>query len=513
MSYSSQTWLPALTEPDAPIADEADKSNAADSGRGYRPTLLSTEAASVERVFGYTEEEALGRLPPDVTEEHLTDFRDNLARAVNDVSATGSLEARRRRKDGKIMDVLIRWARVYDGARQRMGIMYAVTDITERKKLESQLQQSQKMEAIGNLTGGMAHDFNNLLGVIIGNLELLQERQKGDSEVELAREALDAALSGADLTRRLLAFARRQPLEPRRADINELITRISKLLDRTLGEEIEISLELGAEVWPVVVDPAQLDSSLTNLATNARDAMPEGGHLTIVTSNQHLDDDYASQHAEVQPGDYAMIEVSDTGSGMPSGVASRIFEPFYTTKEQGKGTGLGLSMVFGFIKQSGGHINVYSEVGIGTTFRLYLPRADADAEAAEAVTLQPFARGRGETVLAVDDNENLRRIVVRILDELGYRVLQADDAKTALKILASEAVDLLFTDVVMPGGASGYALADAAQSRWPQVKVLLTSGLPEKAINADGKRRNLRTLSKPVRKDDLARTLREVLDA
>jgi two-component system, cell cycle sensor histidine kinase and response regulator CckA len=332
-----------------------------------------------------------------------------------------------------------------------------------------------------------------------------------DSEVELAREALDAALSGADLTRRLLAFARRQPLEPRRADINELITRISKLLDRTLGEEIEISLELGAEVWPVVVDPAQLESSLTNLATNARDAMPEGGNLTIVTSNQHLDGDYASQHAEVQPGDYAMIEVSDTGSGMPSGVASRIFEPFYTTKEQGKGTGLGLSMVFGFIKQSGGHINVYSEVGIGTTFRLYLPRADAGAEAAEAVTLQPFARGRGETVLAVDDNENLRRIIVRILDELGYRVLQADDAKTALEILASEAVDLLFRDVVMPGGASGYV--DAAQSRWPQVKVLLTSGPPEKAINADGKRRNLRTLSKPVRKDDLARTLREVLDA
>ena len=215
--------------------------------------------ASAERVFGYTEGEAFGRLPPYLMEEHLADFRGNLARAVNDVSATGSHEAQRRRKDGKIIDVLIRWARVYDEARQKLGIMYAVADITERKKLESQLQQSQKMEAIGNLTGGMAHDFNNLLGVIVGNLELLRERQAGDLEAELAREALDAALSGADLTRRLLAFARRQPLQPGRANINELIARISKLLDRTLGEEIEISLELGTEVWPVMVDPAQLE--------------------------------------------------------------------------------------------------------------------------------------------------------------------------------------------------------------------------------------------------------------
>ena len=468
--------------------------------------------ASAERVFGYTEEEALGRLPPYLIEEHLADFRGNLARAVNDVSATGSLEAQGRRKDGKIIDVMIRWARVYDEARQRLGIMYAVADITERKKLESQLQQSQKMEAIGNLTGGMAHDFNNLLGVIVGNLELLRERQAGDLEAELACEALEAALSGADLTRRLLAFARRQPLQPGRANINELIARISKLLDRTLGEEIEISLELGTEVWPVMVDPAQLESSLTNLATNARDAMPKGGHLIIVTSNRHLDDDYASQHAEVQPGDYAMIEVSDTGTGMPPKVASRIFEPFYTTKDQGKGTGLGLSMVFGFMKQSGGHINVYSEVGIGTTFRLYLPRANAGAEAAEAMTPQPFARGRGETVLAVDDNAGLRRVVVRLLDELGYRVLQADSAKTALKVLESETVDLLFTDIVMPGGTSGYELAVAAQARWPQIKVVLTSGLPQKTINPDGKRGNLRTLSKPCRKDDLARTLREVLD-
>jgi len=387
-------------------------------------------------------------------------------------------------------------------------------EIDARRKASEQLVQSQKLEAIGNLTGGMAHDFNNLLGVIIGNLDLLRDRQSGDPEAdELSRDALEAALRGADLTRRLLAFARRQPLEPVRTDVNELIAGIVRLLERTLGEEIQITLDLSPETWPVVVDPAQLESSLANLATNARDAMPGGGQLMILTGNRFLDADYAFQHAEVQPGDYAMIEISDTGTGMPPDIVSHIFEPFYTTKEQGKGTGLGLSMVFGFIKQSGGHINVYSEVGIGTTFRLYLRRAVVGAEAAGAAAPTALVRGHGETILAVEDNASLRRVVVRQLTELGYRVLEAEDAQTALRVLESEAIDLLFTDVVMPGGTSGYEIARTVLSRWPAIKIVLTSGFPEYKINGNGNGANLRLLSKPYRRDDLGRIVREVLDS
>jgi signal transduction histidine kinase len=446
----------------------------------------------------------------------MTEFRANVAQAVEDAAATGFLETRRRHKAGSLIDVSARWARVNDEAGQMLGIMYAVADISERKKLEGHLRQAQKMEAVGNLTGGMAHDFNNLLGVIIGNLDLLRDTQSGDPDPdveEFTGEALAAALRGADLTRRLLAFARRQPLQPARTDVNELIGGIVKLLERTLGEEIQIALDLNPDVWPVVVDPAQLESSLTNLATNARDAMPGGGQLIIVTGNRPLDADYASQYPEVQPGDYAMIEVTDTGTGMAPETASRIFEPFYTTKEQGKGTGLGLSMVFGFIKQSGGHINVYSEVGIGTTFRLYLPRAVADVEASPAAVPATLVRGNGETVLAVEDNASLRRVVARQLAELGYRVLEAEDTQAALRILESEPVDLLFTDIVMPGGTSGYEIAGRVLARWPQIKVVLTSGFPENRSNGDATSRGLRLLSKPYRRDDLGRIIREALNS
>ena len=261
----------------------------------------------------------------------------------------------------------------------RRGSLYVfngfVRDLTQQIVIEGQLRQSQKMEAIGNLTGGMAHDFNNLLGIIVGNLDLARERGGSDAELqEMVGEALDAALRGADLTRRLLAFARRQPLRPVRIDINELVSDTVRLLRRLLGEDIEISLELAEKIWPVTIDPAQLEASLANLATNARDAMPKGGRLIITTANRHLDADYVAVHADAAEGDFVMIEVSDTGTGMSEEIISHIFEPFFTTKEAGKGTGLGLSMVFGFLRQSGGHVNVYSEPGAGTTFRLYLPR-------------------------------------------------------------------------------------------------------------------------------------------
>lgn len=355
--------------------------------------------------------------------------------------------------------------------------------IARQKQIELQLHQAQKMEAIGNLTGGMAHDFNNLLGIIIGNLDLLRSQRSDRNSLDpdtdqLLAEALDAALRGADLTRRLLAFARRQPLQPKRIDINEHVAGISKLVARTLGDDIQTKLNLGVNVWPVVADPAQLEAALVNIINNARDAMPHGGELGIVTSNQHLDQDYANLYADLSPGDYTLIEITDTGTGIPPESLDKIFEPFFTTKEQGKGTGLGLSMVFGFMKQSGGHINVYSEMGHGTTFRLYLPRSSVGPQV--AATSPQAGLGGNETVLAVEDNEGLRRIVARQLKELGYRVIEAHDGASALRLLERDRVDLLFTDIVMPGGWNGHTLAKHAIANWPRLKVLMTSGFPDR---------------------------------
>jgi PAS domain S-box-containing protein len=474
-----------------------------------RGTLLRISPSALP-LLGYDPDELVGRSGVNLVYSEDLDSTRNAMRKARRDGTTQNFECRYVHKQGHT--ITFWWKGVWSASEQQH--FFIGRDITERRQTEEQLRQAQKMEAVGNLTGGLAHDFNNLLGVIIGNLDLLQDLQVGNPDVdEFTNEALSAALRGADLTRRLLAFARRQPLQPARIEVNEMIGGIVKLLERTLGEEIRITLDLNPDLWPVVVDPAQLESSLTNLATNARDAMPRGGHLIIVTGNRSLDTDYAAQHPEVQPGDYAMIEVTDTGTGMTPQIASRIFEPFYTTKESGKGTGLGLSMVFGFIKQSGGHINVYSEVGIGTTFRLYLPRAAADAEASLVVSPTALLRGNGETVLAVEDNANLRRVVARQLTELGYRVLEAEDPHTALRILDSEPVDVLFTDIVMPGGTSGYEIAGRVLSLWPKIKVVLTSGFPENRANGDPSERGLRLLSKPYRRDDLARIIREVLDS
>ena len=394
------------------------------------------------------------------------------------------------------------------------GIGIIAIEVTAQRRVEEQLRQTQKMEAVGQLTGGVAHDFNNLLGIIIGNLDLLLESRASDQEVrELGGEARDAALRGADLTRRLLAFARRQPLQPRQLDLNRLITDASKLLGRLLGESIAVLLELESDVWPVAVDAAQLEASLANLATNARDAMPAGGSLRIATRNCRLDQAYAGEHPSVVPGDYALIEVTDTGSGMPLDVQNRVFEPFFTTKEQGRGTGLGLSMVFGFLKQSGGHINVYSEPGLGTTIRLYLPRAQGDERTEERGVEAPLPMGNSEMVLIVEDNAALRRLAARQLAELGYRVREAENARQALDAMARDpAVDVLFTDVVMPGGMDGRELAARVTQRWPHITALLTSGFPGRMIGGREKRHGALLLNKPYRRDQLARALREALE-
>jgi two-component system CheB/CheR fusion protein len=426
------------------------------------------------------------------------------------------------RKDGSVFPAHLSIAEWWAGGyRHFTGILRDLSaqhrEQVERTKLEAQLHQAQKMEAIGNLTGGMAHDFNNMLGVIIGNIDLLRDLKADDPEIdELTREALDAAFRGADLTRGLLAFARQQPLRPQHVEVNELVSGITRLLRRTIGEDIEISLDLAAELWPVVVDPAQLEASLTNLATNARDAMADGGRLMIVTANRTLDADYAAQHAEVTAGGYVMLEVSDTGCGMTPEVMHRIFEPFFTTKSRDKGTGLGLSMVFGFIKQSGGHIGVYSEPGIGTTFRLFLPRTAEDVRKVEesAAATSPLPHGRGESVLVVEDNEALRRVVTRQLGELGYRVLAAQNAAAGLELLDRQSIDLLLTDIVMPGGINGRELAHRARQRWPGIKIVFTSGFSEARLNGDAGLLAACTplLSKPYRKEDLASAAREALD-
>ncbi|HTW54731.1 MAG TPA: MASE4 domain-containing protein [Stellaceae bacterium] len=397
--------------------------------------------------------------------------------------------------------------------RQRTTQLEAETG--ERQKAEALLQQSQKMEALGQLTGGLAHDFNNHLGIIIGNLDLLDDANVLTAgQKELVDEALTAAFNGAELTRRLLAFARRQPLRPARIEVNKLIENITKLLRRTLGERVEIALNLDATIPAIVADPSQLETAIANLANNARDAMPNGGRLTITTGVRYLDADYAADHVEVTPGGYVLIEVSDTGTGMPPDVLTRVFEPFFTTKEPGKGTGLGLSMVFGFMKQSGGHINVYSEPGRGTTFRLYLRPGEALAEEAEAPSGDAASlHGAGERILVVEDNAKLRAVLVRQLDELGYDVREADNAVAALALLDDGVeVDLLLSDIVMPGEIDGCQLAREFVGRRPGGRVLLTSGFPGTRVAELGELGvNFRLLDKPYRKRDLASVLREVL--
>ena len=467
----------------------------------------------VREIFGYEPDELIGLSAGELSPVS-DETRQRIAKALAAPSGSGArlvqdLEGLHNNGTTFPMEASFAEQRTADGSM----IMITIRDVSARKAVENQLRQALKMEAIGNLTGGLAHDFNNLLSVVIGNLDLLREELvKGSGLDELANEALTAALRGAELTRRLLAFARRQPLMPKVIDVNELIDGVTKLLVRTLGTNVEIAVKPGTDIWPVTADPVQLEACLVNLAANARDAMPRGGTLQISTDNRHLDADYVSMHPGLVAGDYTLIEVTDSGSGMPKEVLDKIFEPFFTTKTEGKGTGLGLSMVFGFMKQSNGHINVYSEEGVGTTFRLYLPRAMTEAETASAGGEANFALGAAETILAVEDNPRLRALVVKQLKQLGYRTLEAEDGPSAIKLLETNDVDLLFSDVIMPGGMSGYDLGRTARTRWPKIRVLLTSGFPEEKINGNGQPPwNMRLLLKPYRKEDLALTLREVL--
>ena len=386
-------------------------------------------------------------------------------------------------------------------------------ELVERQQ---QLFQAQKMEAVGQLTGGLAHDFNNLLTVIVGNLDALESILVNQPKAqECAVDALKASLRGAELTKQLLAFSRRQQLQSQIIDLNEVVTGTTSLLRRTLGENIEISAKFSEGLWRAEADPAQVESALLNLAVNARDAMPNGGSLTIETANKILDAQYAADNVEVTPGEYAMLAVTDTGTGIPQSIIDRVFDPFFTTKPVGQGTGLGLSMIYGFAKQSGGHIKIYSEEGHGTTVRLYLPktkRADfAPVEAHDVDETQ--LRSRGEVILVVEDNEDVRNVVVRQLSSLGYKTMEAADVADAIEALKNPGqIDLIFTDVVMPGKLNVQDLNRRAAEVRPGLPVLFTSGFSENALPSDlfFDRKNA-LLSKPYRKQELARKVREAL--
>jgi PAS domain S-box-containing protein len=471
-------------------------------------------------LFGYAVEEVLGRnvnmlMPEADRRGHDRSVSANLGTGIGRIIGT-SREVMGRRKDGSTFPMELAVGELPQGSNQAfLGIIRDLTERHEAEKQREQLRQAQKMEAVGQLTGGLAHDFNNLLAIIVGNLDLLREIRQDDSVTEeLVRDALESALRGADLTRRLLAFARRQPLQPERADINEVIGGIVKLLARTLGENIAIELTLSPTTWAVQIDRTQFEAVITNLATNARDAMPRGGTLLITTRNGQVDETDAAAHGEISTGEYVVIEVSDSGCGMPPDTVARIFEPFFTTKGQGKGTGLGLSMVFGFMKQSGGHISVHSEPGEGTTFRLYLPRFETVSIVQGERSTKPASRGGSEAILVVEDNAGLRRIVVRQLSEAGYRVLEATDAAAAMCLIEGpEPIHLLFSDIVMPGEMDGRDLARAAVQRRPVMNVLLTSGFPDARLPGTASRSSdSRLLIKPYRKEELLRAVREAID-
>ena len=393
-----------------------------------------------------------------------------------------------------------------------------LAEAAQREAAESQVRQMQKMEAVGQLTGGIAHDFNNMLAIIIGSLDIAKRRLATDpARVEACLDnALDGAERAAELTGRLLAFSRQQPLAPRVLDANRLVSGLSEMLRRTVGEHLKVETVLAGGLWHASADAGELENAVLNLCVNSRDAMPEGGRLTLETSNAHLDDAYASAEPDVMAGQYVMISVTDTGLGMPAEVVSRAFDPFYTTKGVGRGTGLGLSQAYGFAKQSGGHVKIYSEPGVGTTVKLYLPRSQASAGAPQTVAAAPAASPQavdGEVVLVVEDEASVRQVSVEALRDLGYTVVDAPDGARALVELdAQPRVDLLFTDIVMPD-MNGRKLADEAIRRRPEVKVLYTTGYTRNAIVHNGVLdAGVALLPKPFTISQLATKVRQVLD-
>ena len=482
-----------------------------------RGSILTFNPAC-ERLFGYRPQEVIGQnvkllMPPVYSDNH-DQYLKNYKQTRDPKIIGIGREVFAQRKDGTVFPIYLSVGEaLQDDQPIFVGI---INDLTDRRATEDRLRRSQRMEAIGQLTGGIAHDFNNLLAIVLGNLELLLETEDLSTDVRaLALEAMDASERGAELVRRLLAFARKQQLEPRAFNLNDRLPDIVQLLGRTLGEAVQIHTRGSEELWEALADPTQVDDAVVNLAINARDAMPEGGVLIIETANVFLDEEYADHHLDVTAGEYVMLAVTDTGMGMTADVAARALEPFFTTKAAGRGTGLGLSQVYGFVKQSGGHVSIYSEPGHGTTVKLYLPRSViADANPT------PQRRSGGilpvgtEAILVVEDNPDVRRLVRRQLTELGYTVHEAGNGPEALTMLRSRLpVDLMFTDIIMPEGMTGYELAGLARECRPDLKILFTSGYTAIGAAQDHDRGDVPLLSKPYRKSELAHFVRSALDA
>jgi PAS domain S-box-containing protein len=413
---------------------------------------------------------------------------------------------------GDPIQVVVSGGPLRDASGAIVGAALVYHDITASLETERKLQQAQKLDAIGKLTGGVAHDFNNMLTIISGTTEALVDGLKDNPQMQATAKLIDGAAERcAELIKHLLAFARKQPLQPRNVDINGAVLDIAKLLRPTLGEQIEVKTVLEEAVATSHIDPSQLANSLLNMAINARDAMPNGGTLVLETRNVVLDEAYSQDNADVRPGPYVMLAVSDSGAGMTPEVRDKVFEPFFTTKEVGKGSGLGLSMVYGFVKQSGGHIKIYSEQGHGTTIRLYLPPADRRTETSVAAATP--APGGSETILVVEDDALVRNFVVAQLQSLGYQTIAAADSRTAVaQVENGQPFDLLFTDVIMPGGMSGPELADEVARRRPGIKVLYTSGYTDNAIMHHGRLdEGVLLLTKPYRRSQLDQMVRKAL--
>lgn len=482
--------------------------------------LIQMFNPACEKLFGYQAEEAIGSnvkmlMPEPFHAEHdgyLKNFHQTGERKIIGIGR----EVTGRRKDGSTfpMDLSVGEAK-QEGESIFVGIIH---DVTERKNTAEQLVQAQKMETVGQLSGGIAHDFNNLLTVIIGNSEILGDALKARPDLkQLSDYVIAAAERGAELTQRLLAFSRRQTLLPKALNANSLVENMGKLLRRTLREDVEILTNLASENPNAFADAGQLESAILNLSLNAQDAMSRGGRLTLTTADASLDAAYQGLNPEVRPGQYVMISVTDDGEGMPEEVRKKAFEPFFTTKDVGKGSGLGLSMVYGFIKQSGGHVTIYSELGLGTTVRLYLPAAPAsESNASELLaSTEPLGAGAADVILIAEDDVFVRSYAVTCLQSLGYRVITASNGHEALeKLRQGPRPSLLFTDIVMPGGISGWELVERARELYPTLRVLLTSGYAlETLVERNRIHTDAAILNKPYRKTDLARRIKDALNS
>jgi PAS domain S-box-containing protein len=481
---------------------------------------VSSWNAGAERFKGYAADEIIG--------QHFSRFYaddDQAAGVPRDALDTARRDGRfeaegwRVRKDGSRFWASVIIDRIQSDEGALIGFAKITRDLTEKRATEEQLRQSQKMEAVGQLTGGIAHDFNNLLTGIGGSLEMMQVRIAQGRIAEFDRyfmAAQGAVKRAAALTHRLLAFSRRQTLDPRPTNVNRLLSGLEELLRRTVGPSVEVEMVGTSGVWATLVDPNQLENAVLNLCINARDAMPDGGMLTIETANRWLDE-RAARHHDLPVGQYVSVSVTDTGTGMPPDVIAQAFDPFFTTKPLGEGTGLGLSMIYGFARQSGGQVRIYSEVGLGTTMCIYLPRHAGDADLSEEDTMQstpPAQAGAGEVVLVIDDEPTIRMLVAEVLAESGYAVIEAPDGPAGMRVLESNArIDLLITDVGLPGGMNGRQVADAARVSRPDLKVLFITGYAENAVIGRGRLEpGMFVLTKPFQIAILAARIREIIE-